>query len=249
MLKIQETVKEIHSHHVTNLYTVPSIYYVLAKIPGIENYFETINDFVSGGYKLSELISNNFYKNTKKKIREGYGLTECSPACTVNYQDRENRIDSVGQPFPSCDVKIFDDNGKECNTDEVGEICVKGDSVFKGYFNCEEQTKVAIKNGFLHTGDYGKIDADGYVYFCGLKKNMINVAGLNVYPKELERYIYKFEKVNEVKIESNSSILQGQTVKAYVRLSDNSKKTQEEFKTWCNENIKNSILPKIWEFE
>ena len=121
--------------------------------------------------------------------------------------------------------------------------------VFKGYFNNETATNNVLKDGWLRTGDYGRKDLSGNIYFCGLKKNMINVAGNNVYPLKLERMMGINRNVQQVKISGEESVLQGQIVIAAIRLRDRSPQKQEEFKRWCFENINNIILPKIWNFE
>jgi len=249
IMRINEFVGRIQKHMVTHLYTVPSLYYLLSKVPGIEHVVRGIQEFYSGGTQLSSFIFNCFYKKTNRKIREGYGLTESSPGVALNFEDEGPVINSIGKPLPGCEIKIIDDDNKECLPDHIGEICIKGDMVFKGYFNNAESTEVVLKDSWLHTGDYGKKDLKGYVYFCGLKKDMINVAGNNVYPKKLERLIKYHKKVTGVKVFHEESIVQGQVVGANIQLKNPSEKTQEELKRWCFDNINNVLLPKIWLFE
>ncbi len=248
IFKINDIAKQIYSYKVTNLYSVPSLYYLIGKLENVYTYLDPVNECISGGSKLSEFINSSFIKNTGIQIREGYGLTESSPACTINYQGSEIKIDSIGQPLPCCEIKILDDKDNECKTGEIGEICIKGDLVFKGYFNKEQHTKTALRNGWLHSGDYGKKDKQGYIYFTGLKKNMINVGGTNVYPEELKRLMKQNNNVSEVYIYSESSVLQGQIPGANIKLRNSSKSAQDEFKNWCYKNIANSILPKFWNF-
>jgi acyl-CoA synthetase (AMP-forming)/AMP-acid ligase II len=249
ILKTNEIIKEIQQQKVTHLYSVPSMYYILSKVPGIEDMVSNIEEFYSGGTQLTPFIFNNFYQRTNRKIREGYGLTESSPGVTLNYDEIGPRINSIGKPLPGCEIKIIGDNDTECNVDEVGEICIKGDMVFRGYFNNDNATNAVLKNGWLHTGDYGKKDKQGYIYFRGLKKDMINVAGNNVYPKKLERLMKWHKNVLDVKIFGADSTLQGQIVNAKIKLRKTSEKAKHEFKRWCYTNITNLILPKIWLFE
>jgi len=143
----------------------------------------------------------------------------------------------------------LDEHGEECLPNETGEICIQGDIVFKGYFNQEEATRKILKNNWLHSGDYGKKDDNGFLYFCGLKKNMINVAGNNVYPKHVERLIQMFENVLSISVFGEPSILQGQTVRARITLHNNSRTKQDEIKTWCHQHINHNLVPKIWYFE
>ena len=249
LFKIPNTLKEIETAKVTHLYTVPSVYYILSKIPDLTNSCKSILEFFSGGIQLPPSIYETFYSKTNHKIREGYGLTETSPAIASNYEEEGPVIGSFGKPFPGCEIEIRGERNIECKTEQVGEICIKGDMVFKGYFNHEQTTNKVLRNQWLYTGDYGRKDSKGNIYFCGLKKEMINVAGNKVYPKKLVRLINKHENVLSATIYSETSILQGSSIGANVRLRDNSRKSQEEIKTWCIHNINNSIIPKSWVFE
>ena len=249
ILKITEIAEQIRFHKVTHLYTVPSLYYLFSKIPGIENVVRDVQEFYSGGTQLTSFIYNCFYKKTSRKIREGYGMTESSPGVVLDYSGEEPVVSSIGKPMPGCEISILDDNGNACPTGEKGEICIKGDMVFKGYLNHDDATASILKKGWLYSGDYGRMDLQGNLYFCGLKKDMINVAGNNVYPKKLERMIKINKLVSEVNIFREESVLQGQVVGATIRLSDNSFHQQNALKNWCYENINNILLPKIWLFE
>jgi len=249
VLKISVTIENIRQYNATHIYSVPSIYYLISKYDHAGENLKNVKMSISGGTKLSPFIFDRFYKNVRHKIYEGYGLTESSPACTFNKLGEEPKVESVGKPIANSEIKILDDKNNECEPNKVGEICIKGDLVFKGYFNHEEATKKTIIDGWLHSGDYGAKDTEGYIYFSGLKKNMINVAGNNVYPKKLERMMKTNKSVVDVKIYSENSLLQGQIVGSIIKLNDSSTKAQMEFKKWCSENITNSILPKIWLFE
>jgi len=249
VLKISDTIENIKQYNATHIYSVPSIYYLIGKYDQASESLKSVKMSISGGYKLSPFIFERFYQNVHLKIYEGYGLTESSPACTFNKLGEEPNVESVGKPIANSEIKILDDKNIECEPNKVGEICIKGDLVFKGYFNNEEATKNTIIDGWLHSGDYGKKDTKGYIYFSGLKKNMINVAGNNVYPKKLERMMKINKNVDDVKIYSEESVLQGQIVSSIIKLNDSSIKAQLEFKKWCSDNINNTILPKIWLFE
>jgi long-chain acyl-CoA synthetase len=249
LLKITDILKEIESFKVTHLHTVPSVYYILSKVPGIKDICENMIEFYSGGIQLPQFIFENFNQKTNHQIREGYGLTECSPAVAGNYRHKGTVFGSFGEPFPGCRIKIMNNDDNECESDTVGEICVKGDMVFKGYFNNESTTHSVLKNGWFHTGDYGKKDKDGYFYFCGLKKEMINIAGNKVYPKKLERLIKMHENVLMANIYSETSALQGNTIGVKIRLNKTTTNSKEEVKDWCFKNINNNLLPKMWLFE
>ncbi len=248
ILDLTKLVLDIDMYNVTNIYAVPSLYYLLAKIPDIGIRFKKIRSYISGGSKLSPNIYDSFRKHTGGIIREGYGLTESSPACTINYLEEEVNLDSVGKILPCCDIKIMDDSNRACKHGDIGEICISGKNVFKGYFNNLPVTSSTLIDGWLHSGDYGKTDRYGNVYFAGLKKNMLNVAGINVYPKELERLMMKNPNAHSVKVFGEESVLQGHTAKAKVELNDKSAESELLFKEWCKININPKKLPKIISF-
>lgn len=249
MLKIQDTLNEIKHYNVTHFYSVPPIYYLISKYEGIEQIFKEVKMCISGGTKLKPFIYDTFQKKTRLAINEGYGLTETSPACTFNYVEESPNIESVGKPLDNSDIRIFNETMNECENGKIGEICIKGDLVFKGYFNKEKATEQVFQNGWLRTGDYGKKDKEGFIYFCGLKKSMINIAGVKVYPKKLERMVKVNKNVVDAQVFSEDSLLQGQIVGMKVKLNKKTLKDQDDFKKWCSDKINNALLPRIWVFE
>jgi long-chain acyl-CoA synthetase len=249
LLKIGETVEEIRKTGVTHLHTVPSVYYILSKLPNATESYQHIKKFFSGGIQLPSFIYDSFLMKTGKKIHEGYGLTEGSPAVAGNYDEDGPLFGSFGKAFPGCEIKIMKENNQECQPEEIGEICVRGDMVFKGYFNHKETTDAVLKNQWLYTGDFGRKDTKGNIYFCGLKKNMINIAGNKLYPQKLIRLFKMHKNVISADIRCETSLLQGNTPNTTVRLRNNDRKYQEEFKLWCFQNINNTLLPKTWIFD
>ena len=249
LYKFESIINEIFKYKITHFVSIPSVYYLMSKIPDIGHHLKFMNKLSSGGYKLPSLVFNNFFNRTGKKIHEGYGLTEAAPGCIMHsHLEDEIKIESIGKALPCCEIKIVDKNNNKCMLNETGEICIKGDNIFKGYFNKEHITKKVLIDGWLHSGDMGSIDEKNYIYFKGLKKKMINVGGINVYPKELERLMKLNKNVTYVKITNQNSLIQGEIVIANIKLKKESKNARELFKNWCYENITNSKLPKIWNF-
>ena len=158
---------------------------------------------ICGGAKLDEEIINTF-DSLGITILNGYGITECSPLISAN-RNEYRKPGSVGTPILACRVKIDDpdENGE-------GEICVKGPNVMLGYYNNPEATaEVFDKDGFFHTGDYGKLDEEGWIYITGRKKNLIILSnGKNVYPEEIEADLQKVEGVSEVVVYAGESRVQ-----------------------------------------
>jgi long-chain acyl-CoA synthetase len=224
----------IQSFNVTDVFSVPIIYYLLSKVIDISEKVKSVPNFVSGGYKLSDDIFHRFLKKTGKEIHEGYGLSEASPICTWHRADDQIKIRSVGRAFPCCEIKI-DKNGT--GDDKIGEICIKGSNVMKGYYrdiNAINRTS----SGWLKTGDLGYLD-EGYLYFAGLKKRMINYGGKKVYPSEVERLMNLHSNVLAIEIFGTEDNLLGHKVEAKIRLKTNSPQKQNEFKEWCRKNISN----------
>lgn len=243
LIYIRSISDNFSKYKLTHLYTIPLIYYLLEKIPGIKEKLNNIKYLTSGGYKLPLSIFVNFKQKFNLEIHEGYGLTEASPVCTWHHTGKKIKPDSVGQPFSCCDVKIMNDDNQELPIGSIGEICIKGDNVMKGYYNNKEVTKKVLKDSWLHTGDLGKMDSDIYVYFIGLKKSMMNVGGKNIYPNEVKRLIKLNDNVKNIEIFKEESEIQGNAFSAKIKLKSNNSETQEIFKEWCNENISKHKIP------
>lgn len=247
-LQFRKIMIDISSHEVTNLYSIPMLYYLMYKDPNIKDKIKKIETFVSGGYEFSPKIYDTFLEKAGKQIRNGYGLTEASPICTWHRPEDSIKVDSIGRAFSCCKIKILNDKNEELPIAKNGEICIKGNNVMKGYFNNKKATQDVLINGWLHTGDYGKIDSDGYIYFTGLKKNMLNVAGQKVYPTEVERFILKNENVLSIQIFGEKDILLGHVIKAKIKLRINSNKSQGALKKWCRNNLSSYKNPRYIEF-
>ncbi len=246
--RMNELVSAIKNTRVDYILSVPSFYYLLMRIPGVTDILKNVNDLISGGIKLPYQIYDSFFKKTGKTIREGYGLTEASPGVTLNMKGTVIDPESIGKPFKNCEVKIIDENGNECKTGVTGEIYIQGNNVFQGYYNNPEESFNVLKNGWLKSGDLGMKDATGNIYFKGLKKNMLNVAGNNVYPKEVERLLLMNKNVKHVKVFKENSLLQGDIVCAEIELKNPDDKNIKSFKEWCHKKITNYKIPKVWKF-
>jgi long-chain acyl-CoA synthetase len=218
---------------VSHLYSVPVVYYVMSKIPEAQDVLSQIPYITSGGYALSEHLYATYATKFNAAIREGYGLTEASPICAWNHPDREVKCGSVGQSFSCCTIRCVDDAGKEVRTGMPGEIIVRGENVMNGYYGFAEATKKAIRKGWLHTGDYGSFDSNGYLYIRGLKKDMANIRGLKAYPAELQRYIKRNPSVESVHIFTRKSDLEGDKLYAEITFDRASENAVTDLVRWC----------------
>jgi long-chain acyl-CoA synthetase len=149
-------------------------------------------------------------------VHEGYGLTESTVVCTTQRRDRPKVVGSVGVPLPGFTLKILDDQHHELAVGELGEICVRGPNVMKGYYRLPELTAETIRDGWLHTGDIGRVDADGNVYVVDRKKDMIIRGGLNVYPRDVEEVLYEHPAIAEAAVIGRPDPEYGEEVVAFV---------------------------------
>lgn len=146
-------------------------------------------------HKLKQIIS--FFEGTG--IVQTYGQTEASPRVTCLLpKDCLRKIGSVGKPIPGVEIDILDKNGVPVKNGEKGEIVVRGNNVMKGYYKHQDKTEQTIINGWLHTGDIGRVDEEGYLYIVGRIKNVIISGGLNIYPEEIEEILINYEGIKEV---------------------------------------------------
>lgn len=231
---------------VTVFLGVPTLYNALvkAKIPWYFLWFNKIRVFISGSAPLSEQVINDF--NTKFKravLTEGYGLSECSPAVSVNRLDWQKPL-SVGLPLPGYEVKIVNDERVEVPVGEVGEIMIKGDCVMQGYLNRPDATDETIINGWLLSGDLGKVDEDGFLYIVDRKKDLIISKGINIYPREIEELVYKFEGVDAVAVVGVKNEANDEEVMAFVQAKEDVELKELEIKKYLKSHLANFKVPK-----
>ena len=232
---------------VTIFLGVPTVYNALlkAKIPWYFMWFNKVRLFISGSAPLSEQAINDFSKRFKRaSLLEGYGLSECSPAVAVNRSEKQKPL-SVGPALPGYEVKIVNDEMMELPLGEVGEIIVKGDCVMQGYYNRPDATDETIVNGWLRTGDLGKMDEDGFVYIVDRKKDLIISKGINIYPREIEEVLYKYEGIDAcavIGIKNNSG---DEEVLAFIQLKEDVEQIPEkELRQYLKAHLANFKLPR-----
>lgn len=202
---------------------------------------------VAGAMAVSKIVFDRWKKTTGTPILEGYGLSEASPVVccnpTINPQDG-----TVGLPLPSTEVSLRDDNGREVQIGEQGEIWVRGPQVMLGYYNKnEESNAVFSSDGFLKTGDIGVFLSNGFLKIVDRKKDMITVSGFKVYPNEVEDVLMSHPKISEVGVIGVPDEKSGEIVKAFVVKKDPSL-TLEELRKFSKENFTGYKVPRIFEF-
>ncbi len=209
--------------------------------------FTSLQVTVGGGMAVQRAVAERWKEVTGCPLSEGYGMTESSPVVTVNPIDGSGRLGTIGLPVPSTDVRIVDEEGKPLPAGERGEIQVKGPQVMKGYYNRIEETNNTIRDGWLCTGDIGKMSEDGYFEIVDRKKDMILVSGFNVFPNEVEDVVAMNEKVLEVAAVGVPDEKSGEIVKLFVVKKDKSL-DEKELIAFCREHLTGYKVPKLIEF-
>jgi long-chain acyl-CoA synthetase len=202
---------------------------------------------MSGGSAMPEELMRNFEEAFDTKILEGYGLSETSPVASFNHLDRERKSGSIGTPIEGVEMKVVDDDGNDVEQGEVGEIVVKGHNVMKGYWQRDDATKEAIKDGWFYTGDMAKVDEDGYFFIVDRKKELIIRGGYNVYPREIEEVLYEHPAVQEAAVIGVKDEKMGEEVAAAVVLKKGEDVSESDLKAYVREQVASYKYPrKIW---
>ncbi|MCW8890392.1 MAG: long-chain fatty acid--CoA ligase [Sedimenticola sp.] len=224
---------------------VPSMYNVLLRLPDEQlSRWSTIRYCVSGGAAMPEAIMQQFEARFGVPVCEGDGPTECSPVTCVNPIDGIRKPASVGLPVPDVEMEIYDDDGRQMGIDKIGEICVRGPNVMKGYWNLPEATAESFFGEWVRTGDLGYKDADGYLYIVDRKKDMIIVNGMNVYPRMVEELLYTHPSILEAAVVGEPSELHGEIPVAHVVLKEGETITPADIRSFCRDNLGRHEVPR-----
>jgi len=197
----------------------------------------------SAGATLPLNIMEKFRKYYGLGIINFWGQTEAMAHVTIQPIDGSGKYGAVGKPLKYWEVKIVDDSGNEMPVNQAGEMIIRG-PFMKGYFNNPTATAATLKNGWLYSGDIGRMDEDGYFYIMGRKKELIIVAGQKVYPIDVESVLYTYPKIAEAAVVGVPDGLRGEAVRAVVRLKDGQTCTDREVRTFCREHMADFKVPK-----
>jgi long-chain acyl-CoA synthetase len=244
-----EFLRNVQKHRVTVFWVVPSMYYALLQLKEFETFdLSSIRWIDIFGAPSSPDALRRFYQYCPKAmIFNGWGLTETN-APTAVIPKGSKKVESIGRPAPWIEIKIFDDNDKEVPTGKVGEIVVKGWVVTDGYYKDPALTAQTIRDGWFHTGDLGRMDADGDLYIAGREKEMIKVAGEIVFEPEVEAALHKNSDVAEVAVVGVADKLRGEVPKAFVVLKEGSSLSTEDLRFFCRQHLAHFKIPHYFEF-
>jgi long-chain acyl-CoA synthetase len=224
-------------------------------LPGMPQLFRAFTDplvpadlplrlCISGSAPLPVATLRNFQNKFSFPLREGYGLSEASPVVSINPLNGIAKEGSIGLPIPNVEIKICDDNGTWLPVGKVGEICVRGGNVMIGYWKQPEATALALKDGWLRTGDVGYMDADGYTYITDRKKDMLLVNGNNVYSREIEEVLHAFPGIKEAAVIGIPDPRKGEQPLAYVSMIDGHALNEKDLNHFLRDRLADYKLPR-----
>jgi long-chain acyl-CoA synthetase len=194
----------------------------------------------------------DFEAMTHGKLVEGYGLSEAAPVTHCNPLNGDIRDGSVGLPLPNVDAAIMNpETGELLPVGAEGEIVVKGPNIMKGYWKRQEETEATFKNGWMRTGDLGRMDEEGYFYIMDRAKDLIIASGFNVYPREVEEVLFMHPAVQEAAVIGVPDPYRGETVAAFVVLKpgfEQSDTTRQDILAFCKKELTPYKVPKLLEF-
>jgi long-chain acyl-CoA synthetase len=246
---IPNFVKEWRKYPISVVTGVNTLFNALLNHPDFAKLdFSPLRVTLGGGMAVQAPVAERWLKTTGIPMLQAYGLTETSPAVTINPLDMKAFNGAIGLPISSTEVSIRDDNGKEVSITQVGEICVRGPQVTKAYWQRPDETALVFTpDGFLRTGDMGYVDQDGYVFLVDRKKDMILVSGFNVYPNEVEEVVAQHPGVIEVAAIGVADEHCGEAVKLYVVRRD-AGLNEQAIIDHCRGQLTGYKIPKHVEF-
>jgi long-chain acyl-CoA synthetase len=250
----EQVLATMEQEGVTFFAGVPTMYWELVTCRTAEHFdlasiSSTLRACLSAGASLPLAIHEDFEQRFGVPILEGYGMTECSPVATFHRVDRPIRPGSTGPAVWGVEVKIVAHNGTAADIDEPGEVCVRGHNVMKGYLGRPEATAEAIDaDGWLHTGDIGSLDKDGYLSLIDRKKDMIIRGGYNVYPRELEEVLLTHPEVSLAAVVGVPHERHGQEVRAFIIRKPGATIDEAALIAWCKQNMAAYKYPRIITF-
>jgi long-chain acyl-CoA synthetase len=229
-------IDSIYRDRVSMFFAVPTIYISLLNMQLPNDGFASVRYEFSAAATMPREISARWTERFGRPVYEGYGLTECSPFACYNH-DFRHKFGSVGTPIENFEIKIMDQDDSEMPVGKWGEICIRGPGVMTGYWKKPSETRQALRNGWLHSGDIGMLDDEGYVFIVDRVKDMINVSGFKVWPAEVEEFLYKHPAIKEVAVFGTPHPDKGETVAAAIVLKEGAIATSEEIIDYCRNHL------------
>jgi long-chain acyl-CoA synthetase len=240
---MDRVLSSIQAEKITRFYSVPTVYIRLLNTENSRKYLASLTYCFSAATSMASEIVRQWREKFDLTIHEAYGMTESSSLVTFNHL-YHHKVGSVGTPAGVVEVKIVDEAGNEVPCGETGEIVIRGPNIMKGYFNRAEDTARALRNGWLHSGDVGRLDEGGYLYIVDRIKDMIISGGLNVFPTEVEEVLYTHETVEECAVIGMPHSEYGEAVAAFVKIKQGRKCSEADLIAFCKERMASYKAPK-----
>jgi fatty-acyl-CoA synthase len=246
------TLQAVQEEKCTALHGVPTMFVTELDHPEFSSFdVSTLRTgIIAGAPCPEELMKRIIGEMHMENVLIGYGQTELSPVnhMTLPEDSLENRTQTVGRPIPHIEVKIVDADNRVVPIGEQGEICTRGYSVMKGYWGDEEKTAETIVDGWLHSGDLGTMNEDGYVRITGRIKDMIIRGGENIYPREIEEFLFTHPSISEAQVFGVPDPRMGEEVCAWIKLRKGATATEEEIRDYCKGQISHYKIPRYVRF-
>lgn len=251
--KPRSFIDTLEKYRCTTFSGVPTIYNFLNELKEAEGQdLSFLKACICGAAPMPVEVFNKFEAKFKGKIIEGYGLSEGTCVSSLNPMHGKRKIGSIGLSIPGQEMGIVSANISDKNVfladGEIGEIVIRGPNMMTGYYKKDEANRSTIIDGWLHTGDLGQRDSEGYYYITGRKKEMIIQGGENIYPKEIEEVLYKYEPVSECAIVGIPDKSYGEVVGAFIILKEGASAEAKDIRTYLREKIANYKMPKVIDF-
>jgi long-chain acyl-CoA synthetase len=232
---------------ITRLYSVPTVFIRLLNSTASRKYLGSVHYCFSAAASMASEIVRRWRERFDLVIHEAYGMTETASLVTFNHRYR-HKIGSVGTPAGVVEVKIVDAQGGEAAPGESGEIIIRGPNIMKGYFDKPDETARVLRNGWLHSGDIGRLDDEGYLYIVDRIKDLIISGGLNVYPSEVEEVLYTHPAVEECAVVAMPHAEYGEAVSAFVKRKQGCECSETELIDFCKKHVASYKAPKRVQF-
>ncbi|KZM55777.1 MULTISPECIES: class I adenylate-forming enzyme family protein [Geobacillus] len=242
----KKALEAIERHRVTHTAMVPAMFHALCHYAEADRYdTSSLVACISGSAALPPELAEQFQRKFNCLILEGYGLSEAAPIVTATDPTKPIKLGSVGLPLPGVRVAVVDEYGNPLPPNEVGELIVSGPNVFQGYYGKDEETRQALRDGWLYTGDMARIDEDGYVFIVDRKKDVIIRGGFNIYPRDIEELLMSHPDVLEAGVVGVPSPKMGEEVAAYVVVRRGAQVTEAELVEFCQKRLAKYKTPRF----
>jgi long-chain acyl-CoA synthetase len=241
-----EVLKSLQHEQVTVFFGVPTMYVYILNHPLIYQYdLGSVRLWFCGGAPFPREVMDRWNNELGSRIYEGYGLSEAAPLVSMQLLKGPFKIGSIGVVPEDIEARVIDDEGKDLERGEVGELIIRGPNIMKGYYNKQEETERILKDGWLYTGDMVYMDEDGYLFIVGRKKDLIIRGGFNIYPREIEEVLVSHPLISEAAVVGIPNKYLGEEVKAYVKQKPGSNLTEEQVLEFCEEKLPYYKTPKF----